>query len=200
MWECVAHSTKSVIQKNHEKLDFHKKQVSCFTETSRARIPYPRIPSTRGNGSVGWLPGQGRVQKRSSRHREPVTAGQPASCLRRSQAPQPPHPSPVPGSGFWPQGPPRGPRSGRQPWRVMWGWDHSHWVIIKEFWIFRFNLQRMRSCLAVVIFLRFCPIIMRNKLRYYHGHLVYRQLKAKQWKNWLSPHQWFMCFTQGRWK
>ena len=89
--------------------------------TSRARIPYPRIPSTRGNGSVGWLPGQGRVQKRSSRHREPVTAGQPASCLRRSQAPQPPHPSPVPGSGFWPQGPPRGPRSGRQPWRVMWG-------------------------------------------------------------------------------
>lgn len=105
-----------------------------------------------------------------------------------------------PGSGFWPQGPPRGPRSGMQPWRVTWGWDHSHWVIIKEFWIFKFNLQRMRSCLAVVIFLRFCPIIMRNKLRYYHGHLVYRQLKAKQWKNWLSPCQWFMCLYGGEMK
>ena len=63
--------------------------------TSRARIPYPRIPSTRGNGSVGWLPGQGRVRRRSSRHREAVSAGQPASGLRRSQAPQPPHPSAV---------------------------------------------------------------------------------------------------------
>lgn len=107
LWECVAHSTKSVIQKNHEKLDFHKKQVSCFTETS-ARIPYPWVRGTRGNGSVGWLPGQGPTWKRSSHHGEAVTAGRPPSHPRRSQAPQPPHPSPVPRKWVLASGPTQG--------------------------------------------------------------------------------------------
>ena len=48
-----------------------ERHVGCFQHfiTSRARIPYPQVPGTCGNGSVGWLPGQGCVWKRSSCHR-----------------------------------------------------------------------------------------------------------------------------------
>ena len=63
--------------------------------------------------------------RRSSGHREDMTAGWPA---RRPQAIQgssllltPPLSS---GCGFWPPRPPWGPLSGMQLWRVMWYWDH----------------------------------------------------------------------------